>query len=51
LAAVLARSQGQIAINTLVQQLPNLKLDTNTLEWQKNIAIRGLKSLPVSFIP
>jgi hypothetical protein len=51
LAAVLARSQGQIAINTLVQQLPNLKLHTNTLEWQKNIAIRGLKSLPVSFTP
>ena len=51
LGAALARIQSQIAINTLVQRLPNLKLNTEKLEWRKNINIRGLKSLPVSFTP
>jgi cytochrome P450 len=51
LGAALARLQSQIAINTLVQRLPNLKLTTEKLEWRKNINIRGLKSLPVSFTP
>jgi len=49
LGARLARMQIQIAINTLVQQLPNLTLDTDKIEWRKNIALRGLTSLPVSF--
>jgi len=51
LGAALARLQGQIAINTLMQRLPDLKLNTDKLEWRKNINIRGLKSLPVSFTP
>lgn len=51
LGAGLARVQGQIAINTLVQQLPNLALHTDKLERRKNIALRGLKSLPVTFTP
>jgi pimeloyl-[acyl-carrier protein] synthase len=51
LGAGLARVQGQIAINTLIQQLPNLALHTDKLEWRKNIALRGLKSLPVTFTP
>ncbi len=49
LGAVLARVQGQIAINTLVQRLPDLKLYTDTLEWRENIVVRGLKALPVTF--
>ncbi len=49
LGAALARVEGQIAINTLVQRLPELKLQTNALEWRKNIALRGLKALPVIF--
>jgi cytochrome P450 len=51
LGAGLARVQGQIAIDTLIQQLPNLTLHTNNLEWRKNITLRGLKSLPVTFTP
>ena len=51
LGAALARVQAQIAINTLVQRLPNLKLNTDKLEWRKNIYLRGLKSLPVTFTP
>ena len=49
MGAALARTQGQIAINTLVQKLPNLKLQTNKLEWRENVFLRGLKKLPVSF--
>ncbi len=49
LGASLARTQAQIAINTLVQQLPDLKLASDKLEWRKNMVLRGLKTLPVTF--
>lgn len=49
LGAALARAEAQIAINTLLQQLPGLKLVSNQLEWKKSIVIRGLKALPVTF--
>lgn len=51
LGAALARLNSQIAINTLVQRLPDIKLQKDTLEWRKNIALRGLKALPVTFTP
>ena len=49
MGAPLARLEAQIAINTLVQRLPNLELATDTLEWRENIVLRGLKALPVTF--
>ena len=49
LGAALARSQAQIAINTLVQQFPDLKLASDKLEWRKNMSLRGLKTLPLTF--
>ena len=49
LGAALARAQAEIAINSLVQKLPNLKLASDKLEWRKNIALRGLKTLSVTF--
>lgn len=49
LGASLARLEGEIAINTLVQQLPDLKLHTDKLEWLEKIALRGLKALSVTF--
>ena len=51
LGAPLARLEGQIAINTLVQRLPDLKLGADRLEWRENLALHGLKSLPVTFTP
>jgi pimeloyl-[acyl-carrier protein] synthase len=51
LGASLARVEGQIAINTLVQQLPDLKIHSNKLEWLEKIALRGLKALSVTFTP
>jgi pimeloyl-[acyl-carrier protein] synthase len=49
LGAPLARVEGQIAINTLVQRLPKLELATAAPEFRQSLTLRGLKSLPVSF--
>ena len=45
----LARVQGAIAINALLQRLPSLQLETEALELEANLFHRGLKSLPVVF--
>ena len=47
--AALARIEGQIAINAILKQLPDLRLDSEKLEWHRNFTLRGLKSLPVAF--
>jgi cytochrome P450 len=49
LGAPLARVEGQIAINTLVQRLPKLALATDRPEYRQSLTLRGLKALPVSF--
>lgn len=47
----LARLEGQIAINTLVQRLPNLRLavPAEQLRWRATPMVRGLEALPVQF--
>ena len=47
--AALARLEGQIAINAILSRLPELRLETEDLEWNRNFTLRGLKSLPVAF--
>ncbi len=48
--AALARLEGQIAFETLLRRLPNLKLDTKApLQWRHNLGLRGLTALPVTF--
>ena len=49
LGAPLARVEGQIAINTLVQRLPKLALATDTPRFRESLTLRGLASLPVQF--
>jgi pimeloyl-[acyl-carrier protein] synthase len=49
LGAPLARVEGQIAINTLVQRLPALTLATDTPEFRQSLTLRGLAALPVTF--
>ncbi len=49
LGAPLARMEGQIAINTLLQRLPKLALATDKPEFRQSLTLRGLQSLPVSF--
>ncbi|MCX6050335.1 MAG: cytochrome P450 [Chloroflexi bacterium] len=49
LGAPLARLEGQIAINTLVQRFPNLRLAVapDQLRWRATPTVRGLEKLPV----
>jgi cytochrome P450 len=49
LGAPLARIEGQIAINTLLQRLPKLALATDTPPYRQSLTLRGLSALPVSF--
>jgi cytochrome P450 len=47
--APLARMEGQIAFDTLLRRLPNLRLDPQEFVWRDNLGLRGLTSLNVSF--
>ncbi|MGH9904879.1 MAG: cytochrome P450 family protein [Pyrinomonadaceae bacterium] len=49
--APLARMEGQIAINTLLRRMPDLKLNVSyeALRWRPSIFLRGLEALPASF--
>jgi cytochrome P450 len=49
IGASLARLEAQIALNTILRRMPALRLATETLEWEKLLALRKLKSLPVTF--
>lgn len=51
LGAPLARLEGQIAINTLLRRLPNLRLSVSAeqLRWRGAFVLRGLEALPVTF--
>ena len=51
LGASLARLEGQIAISTLIQRMPNLRLSLppDQLRWRGTFLLRGLEALPVSF--
>jgi cytochrome P450 PksS len=51
LGAALARLEAQIAINTLLDRMPNLRLkcSTESLRWRPILILRGLDALPVTF--
>ncbi|PAF33349.1 cytochrome P450 [Paenibacillus sp. 7516] len=51
LGAPLARLEGEIAINALLQRLPEIRLNTEAelLEWRPGMIIRGLKAFPVVY--
>jgi len=51
LGAPLARLEGQIAISTLFQRMPNLRLSIapDQIRWRSGFILRGLEALPVSF--
>ncbi|RPK31345.1 cytochrome P450 family protein [Paenibacillus xylanexedens] len=51
LGAPLARLEGEIAINALLQRLPDIRLNTDAdlLEWRPGMIIRGLKAFSVVF--
>jgi cytochrome P450 len=47
--APLARLEGQIAIHTLAQRFPDLRLTDAAIEWQPHFTLRGLKRLNLNF--
>lgn len=49
--APLARMEGQIALNTLIQRLPNLRLavPVEELQWANTVVVRGMKHMPVEW--
>jgi cytochrome P450 PksS len=51
LGAPLARLEGQIAINTLLRRLPDLRLavPADALRWRPGLVLHGLRALPVAF--
>ncbi len=48
LGAALARRQINIALQTLIRKMPNLRLQSDTPLWNDSIILRSLKSLHVS---
>jgi len=48
LGATLARVEGQEVFRALAERFPNLRADTEGLEYQPSITFRSLKSLPVT---
>jgi cytochrome P450 len=50
LGAPLARLEGQIAISTLIERMPNLRLSipADQVRWRGGFLLRGLEALPVS---
>jgi cytochrome P450 len=53
LGAPLARLEGQIAINTLLSRLCDLRFSAapEALRWRRGLMLRGLEALPLSFTP
>jgi cytochrome P450 PksS len=51
LGAPLARIEGQIAINMLLERMPTLRMAVapSSLRWRKSGFLRGLKALPVMY--
>ena len=51
LGAPLARLEGTIAINLLLERMPRLRLaeDPARLRWRDGILVNGLQRLPVAF--
>ena len=47
--APLARIEGQTAFATMLQRMPNLRLEAGPITWRENLGLRGLTSLPVTF--
>lgn len=49
LGSTLARAEGQIALNVLLNRLPDLHLVSEKIDWANNIIFHGPNHLPVAF--
>jgi hypothetical protein len=50
IGAPLARMEAKLAITAILQRCPNLALRSMPLNWSNSLVLRGVQSLPVSFI-
>ena len=50
IGAPLARMEAKLAITAILQRCPNLALQSVPLNWSNSLVLRGVQSLPVSFI-
>lgn len=51
LGAALSRVETEIAINTILRRLPEVRLESDELDWHPDPTARALISLPVVFTP
>ena len=51
LGAAIARTETQIAVQTVVRRCLDLELESKDAEWQEGFSFRGLKTLPIRFRP
>jgi cytochrome P450 len=49
IGAALARMESQVAFETIIRRLPDLKMAVETPEFRPNYSLRGLKALPLEF--
>ena len=49
LGAPLARVEARIAVKTLLERLPNMRLENDQMDWWENMTLRSLRSMPVVF--
>jgi cytochrome P450 len=47
LGSALARTEGQVALGTLVRRFPAIELATDEPVWNGRVVLRGLEALPV----
>jgi cytochrome P450 len=47
--APLARIEGQEAFEAMLRRLPDLALEPGPLLWRRNLGLRGLEALPITF--
>jgi cytochrome P450 len=51
LGAAIARTETQIAVQTVVQRCRDIELESDQADWQEGFSFRGLKTLPIRFRP
>ncbi|MFN9398848.1 MAG: cytochrome P450, partial [Dolichospermum sp.] len=51
LGIFLAKIEAEIAINTLIKKIPDIRINTDKLDRHDRLLLRGLKTLPVKFTP
>ena len=49
MGAPLARLEARLAIPAVLRRLPDLRLETDALQWSDSYVLRGVAALPLGF--